>query len=457
MVSAQVVPPFPTCYRAWTESFNNKDPIDVIYLDYEKAFDKVPITRLLQKLEFVGNRGKLLQWIEAFLRERTFRVRIGDTVSEQRQIKSGVPQGSVLGPVLYIIFSFDLPRCLQSNVSIFADDTKIFANPLLDYDRLQADLDRIANWSKEWLIKLNAGKCTVLHIGSKNPRLSYKLNGVELVKVKTQTDLGVKIAEDLKWSDHIESVVKRANSFIYLIKKAFGTLTPEMIVKIHKTYGGGIMEQAARACGGRLIDCSGRTSRRLRLRDRSRALPGRSSRRLRLRDRSRTLPGRTSRRLRLRDRSLTLPGRSSRRLRLRDRSRTLPGRTSRRLRLRDRSLTLPGRSSRRLRLRDRSRTLPGRTSRRLRLRDRSRTLPGRTSRRLRLRDRSRTLPGRTSRRLRLRDRSRTLPGRSSRRLRTVLNIMGSVNVHFEVLRYNPLHHNKIEREKTCVFCRCKKS
>ncbi|KAI5637823.1 lytic polysaccharide mono-oxygenase, cellulose-degrading domain-containing protein [Phthorimaea operculella] len=264
------------------------------------------------------------------------------------------------------------------------------------------------------------------------------------------------------------------------------------------------MEQAARACGGRLIDCSGRTSRRLRLRDRSRALPGRSSRRLRLRDRSRTLPGRTSRRLRLRDRSLTLPGRSSRRLRLRDRSRTLPGRTSRRLRLRDRSLTLPGRSSRRLRLRDRSRTLPGRTSRRLRLRDRSRTLPGRssrrlrlrdrsrtlpgrtsrrlrlrdrsltlpgrssrrlrlrdrsrtlpgrTSRRLRLRDRSRTLPGRTSRRLRLRDRSRTLPGRSSRRLRTVLNIMGSVNVHFEVLRYNPLHHNKNrERKKTCGIC-----
>ncbi|KAI5632712.1 reverse transcriptase (RNA-dependent DNA polymerase) domain-containing protein [Phthorimaea operculella] len=154
------------CLSSWTSKFNNREPVDVVYLDYEKAFDKVPTTRLLMKLNHIGIRGKLLQWIEAFLRERTFRVRVGDTLSCQRKIDSGVPQGSVLGPVLYIIYTFDLPGTMKCNVSIFADDTKIFANPLVDYAKLQSDLDTTANWSKEWLINLNAEKCTVLHIGT---------------------------------------------------------------------------------------------------------------------------------------------------------------------------------------------------------------------------------------------------------------------------------------------------
>lgn len=236
-----------SCLSSWTASFNAREPIDVIYLDYEKAFDKVPTTRLLQKLEFIGIRGKLLSWIEAFLRQRTLRVRVGETLSDQREIHSGVPQGSVLGPVLYIIYTFDLPRCLQCPVSIFADDTKIFANPLVDYTHLQADLDRVANWSKDWLINLNSTKCTVLHIGNKNPKLTYTLNGTQLQPVKQQTDLGVIITEDLKWENHITTITKKANSFIYLIRKAFGTLTPEMMLKIYKTYVRPLLEYAFQA------------------------------------------------------------------------------------------------------------------------------------------------------------------------------------------------------------------
>ncbi|KAI8426269.1 hypothetical protein MSG28_005157 [Choristoneura fumiferana] len=130
-----------SCLSSWTRSFTEREPVDVVYLDYEKAFDKVPTTRLLQKLEFVGIRGKLLNWIEAFLRH-TFRVRIGETLSEEREILSGVPQGSVLGPVLYIIYTFDLPCSLHCRISTFADDTKIFANPLLEFDD---DLNTIAD------------------------------------------------------------------------------------------------------------------------------------------------------------------------------------------------------------------------------------------------------------------------------------------------------------------------
>lgn len=235
------------CLSSWTKHFNKREPVDVIYLDYEKAFDKVPIRRLLHKLEFVGIRGQLLKWIEAFLRQRTLRVRVGDTLSEHREIHSGVPQGSVLGPVLYILYTFDLPQHLECNVSIFADDTKIFGNPLIDYDRLQEDLNRIANWSKEWLINLNASKCTVLHIGKSNPRLTYNLNSTSLMETKVQTDLGVKIAEDLKWEEHITSTTKKAKTLIYLIRKAFGNLTPDMVLRIHKTFIRPILEYAFQA------------------------------------------------------------------------------------------------------------------------------------------------------------------------------------------------------------------
>lgn len=231
-----------SCLSLWVEQFNTRQPTDVIYLDYEKAFDKVPIKRLLHKLSHVGIRGKLLKWIESFLQHRTFQVRIGEELSGQREVLSGVPQGSVLGPVLFIIYTFDLPHSVQSHISIFADDTKLFGNPLLDYDRLQSDLNAIANWSKEWLLSLNATKCTVLHIGNRNPHLTYTLNDVQLSEVKIQTDLGVKISEDLKWEEHISTITKKAKSLIYLIRKAFGALTPEMMLKIYKTFVRPILE-----------------------------------------------------------------------------------------------------------------------------------------------------------------------------------------------------------------------
>ncbi|CAH2108818.1 unnamed protein product [Euphydryas editha] len=233
-----------SCLSSWVNSFNIRDPIDVIYLDYEKAFDEVPTGRLLQKLEFIGIRGKLLKWIESFLRQRTFRVKIGDSFSDEKEILSGVPQGSVLGPVLFIIYTFDLPKCLTCNVSMFADDTKIFANPLISSERLQNDLSHITNWSKEWLLKLNVDKCIVLHIGTRNPHQPYEIEGIPLKKVSEQVDLGVHITENLKWEHHIAAITKKANSFIYIIRKAFRDLTPEMMLKIYKSFVMPILEYA---------------------------------------------------------------------------------------------------------------------------------------------------------------------------------------------------------------------
>lgn len=120
-----------SCLSVWTGHFNKN--VDVIYLDFEKAFDKVPISRLLQKFAFIEIRGKLLGWIEAFLGQTTFQVGVGDVMSDHRETHSGV--GSVLGPVLYIVYTFDLPAAYSV--------MSVYLTPFIDHDRLQDDLNKV--------------------------------------------------------------------------------------------------------------------------------------------------------------------------------------------------------------------------------------------------------------------------------------------------------------------------
>lgn len=102
------------------------EPVDIIYLDFSKAFDRVPLRRLLFKLRHLGIAGNVLLWIEAFLTGREFSVRVGNDFSTSRPVCSGVPQGSVLGPLLFLLYVSDLPFMLKSNVVAYADDMKIY-------------------------------------------------------------------------------------------------------------------------------------------------------------------------------------------------------------------------------------------------------------------------------------------------------------------------------------------
>lgn len=224
------------CVNQWIKNHDNGKPTDVIYLDYEKAFDRVPVRRLIHKLEHLGIRGKLLAWISDFLTNRNFCVRVGSTLSSPRLVLSGVPQGSVLGPLLFILYLTDLKQALKIPFSLFADDTKFFGDPNSQYQEIQKGLNDIFDWTKDWLLTLNAGKCTVLHIGKKNPQKRYYLGNQQLTPVESQRDLGITITTDLKWETHIVTIVKRANSMLYLIRKSFMTLTPKTFVKLYKTY-----------------------------------------------------------------------------------------------------------------------------------------------------------------------------------------------------------------------------
>jgi len=143
--------------------------VDTVYLDFEKAFDRVPHKRLLKKLESIGIDGNLLSWSQSFLSNRKQRVIMGDHVSLWKVIGSGVPQGSVLGPLFFIIYVNDLFGLLSTPSLTYADDTKLVsvnvsANQSLI---LQNDLNLIFDWSQVWLLFLHIKKCEVMHFGNK--------------------------------------------------------------------------------------------------------------------------------------------------------------------------------------------------------------------------------------------------------------------------------------------------
>ena len=126
----------------------NKEPFDVLYLDFKKAFDSVPHQRLLVKLRGYGICGNLLNWISDFLTNRTQRVRCGNSYSSSSQVLSGIPQGSILGPILFTIFINDLPECVSSCCHIFADDTKLY-NSTKNHQILQNDINQLQKWSEK--------------------------------------------------------------------------------------------------------------------------------------------------------------------------------------------------------------------------------------------------------------------------------------------------------------------
>ena len=211
--------------------------IDTIYLDFKKAFDSVPHQRLLIKLQYYGITGKVLAWIRNFLQDRKQYVRVGDACSGSANVLSGIPQGSILGPILLTIFINDLPHNIESFCKIFADDTKIYNTPK-NHKTLQKDLDTLITWSDTWNLYFNTSKCKILHIGRDNPGNQYSMphNGVDTVlnKCINEKDLGVTFDENLKFDCHIHNVVNTANKMLGIIKQNFSNMDKHTLLNLYK-------------------------------------------------------------------------------------------------------------------------------------------------------------------------------------------------------------------------------
>ena len=221
----------------WTKALDQGLPIDAIYLDFKKAFDSVPHERLLVKLKSYGIQGPLLDWIRVFLTGRRQRVVINGSYSSWTEVVSGIPQGSVLGPTLFVCFINDLPTVVTSTIQIFADDTKIY-RALQDQDdqkKLQKDLDALKSWSTKWQLHFNDSKCKVLHLGNQNPRHTYHMGGTILQPTKLEKDLGVYVDEELKFHQHVRLSVKKANRILGLIRHTFNNLDETSLPLLYKS------------------------------------------------------------------------------------------------------------------------------------------------------------------------------------------------------------------------------
>jgi Reverse transcriptase (RNA-dependent DNA polymerase)/Endonuclease-reverse transcriptase len=228
---------------------DNKEEADLIFLDFSKAFDKVSHTLLLHKLNSYGLQIDIITLIKSFLSDRTQKVVIDGWSSDSVTVTSGVPQGSVLGPLLFLIYINDLPDKIRSKCRLFADDSLIYRKILTEEDRLilQHDLEEVADWCTKWLMSLNLNKCEYMKVSSKRITLDseYKVMDHPLSQVSSYKYLGLTLTEKLNWNPHINSVISKANQVLYVTKRALSKSTPNVKETAYKSIVRPVLEYSA--------------------------------------------------------------------------------------------------------------------------------------------------------------------------------------------------------------------
>ena len=194
------------------------------------------LKRLLLKLKAHGIGDSITDWIEQWLTDRRQRVVVDGEVSNWKSVLSGVPQGSVLGPILFLIYINDLDDSITSNVLKFADDTKLFRKVNTDGDKqhLQNDLDRLVKWSEKWQMLFNFGKCKCLHTGHRNLNVNYRMGDTVLGTTVKEKDLGVTISADMKVSEQCGIAASKGNQILGLIRRNITYKGKKLIIPLYK-------------------------------------------------------------------------------------------------------------------------------------------------------------------------------------------------------------------------------
>ena len=224
------------------KNLDNGHQTDMILLDFSKAFDKVNHHSLLVKLKHYGIRGEILSWIEDFLNKRSQKVLLEGAFSSTSTVLSGVPQGTVLGPLLFLIYINDLPNYVSpgTQVKLFADDSAVYRKIVSekDHEILQKDLENLTNWEREWSMHFHPDKCQLLTItNKKTPSLfNYKIHNTSIQSTTDAKYLGITINNKLSWNTHIDNVCQKGNNTLNFMHRNFRSAGPKIKEQLYKTY-----------------------------------------------------------------------------------------------------------------------------------------------------------------------------------------------------------------------------
>jgi Reverse transcriptase (RNA-dependent DNA polymerase) len=223
-----------------TSAIDEGEAADIFYLDFSKAFDKVPKERLMVKVRAKGIRGKVADWLHNWLSGRKQVVRVRSGTSSKADVKSGVPQGTILGPCLFKIHIDDIDEmaALLELLSKFADDTKGLKVIRGEQDclDLQTTLDKLCEWAAKWGMAFNTDKCKIMHIGRNNPEHRYFMHGQELKTTEEEKDIGILVNKTLKPANHCDKAANTALGVLSQITRNFHFRDRHVFMKLYKQY-----------------------------------------------------------------------------------------------------------------------------------------------------------------------------------------------------------------------------
>ena len=229
------------CTYDWVNFLNDAKCLDIIYIDFEKAFDKVSIEKLIYKLSKYGMGGEILDWLKSFLTNRQQTVRVGNCYSDLQHVLSGIGQGTILGPLLFLLYIDMISNVLSDQsctIELYADDSKLYGSSttLIERMKIADNLTKIDNWCFDWQLSINSNKCEVLHLGTSNSKYPYILNGVQIPDKPFCRDLGIWVDNDMKFKKHYEIITRNAHYKCKQFKRAFSLDNVEFLVSMYKTY-----------------------------------------------------------------------------------------------------------------------------------------------------------------------------------------------------------------------------
>ena len=230
-------------YHHILDALDKGKDIRFLFLDISAAFDKVWHKGLLAKLEKYGIKGRLYKWIENYLQNRTQRVVIEGKTSKPTMLNSGVPQGSILGPLLFLIYINDLPAKIETNIRVYADDSSLYINYAKNKEgegaqALQEDIHRIEEWAEKWLITFNPTKTESLVFSRKREVATPALNMLDtnIEEVKEHKHLGVTLQQNGTWKSHIVDICAKAKRKVDVLRSLMYRLNRKSLEKLYLSY-----------------------------------------------------------------------------------------------------------------------------------------------------------------------------------------------------------------------------